>query len=203
MASSALTRLARLEDSHLQENHHHNHDHHQGVQRECSIVASSIPSRSRWISPHSHCLLAYHRFPIYQCCLENGHFHFFYIYWILPSLIISPSMPIPLHWRCCWTMSLSFRARSLTLCWSPCWPHGCLRHGDTCTVKVMLMLIVLFFVFVIDCCQSRFILMESMMIFLGLASLLCVLKFRKISSKPFTTAWFTWLRLPSIKEPPP
>ena len=64
MASSALTRLARLEDSHLQENHHHNHDHHQGVQRECSIVASSIPSRSRWISPHSHCLLAYHRFPI-------------------------------------------------------------------------------------------------------------------------------------------
>ena len=40
----------------------------------------------------------------------------------------------------------------------------------------------------------RFILMESMMIFLGLASLLCVLKFRKISHKPFTPAWFTWLR---------
>ena len=36
--------------------------------------------------------------------------------------------------------------------------------------------------------------MESMMIFLGLASLLCVLKFRKISHKPFTPAWFTWLR---------
>ena len=36
--------------------------------------------------------------------------------------------------------------------------------------------------------------MESMMIFLGLSSLLCVLKFRKISHKPFTPAWFTWLR---------
>ena len=32
------------------------------------------------------------------------------------------------------------------------------------------------------------------MIFLGLSSLLCVLKFRKISHKPFTPAWFTWLR---------
>ena len=40
----------------------------------------------------------------------------------------------------------------------------------------------------------RFILMESMMIFLGLSSLLCVLKFRKISHQPFTPAWFTWLR---------
>ena len=36
--------------------------------------------------------------------------------------------------------------------------------------------------------------MESMMILLGLSSLLCVLKFRKISHKPFTPAWFTWLR---------
>jgi len=43
--------------------------------------------------------------------------------------------------------------------------------------------------------QSRFILMESMMIFLGLSSLLCVLKFRKISHQPFTPAWFTWLSL--------
>merc|ERR1719500_1600611 len=46
--------------------------------------------------------------------------------------------------------------------------------------------------------QSRFILMESMMILLGLTSLLCVLKFRKISHKPFTPAWFTWLSLSGV-----
>jgi len=46
--------------------------------------------------------------------------------------------------------------------------------------------------------QSRFILMESMMIFLGLSSLLCVLKFRKISHQPFTPAWFTWLSLSGL-----
>ena len=91
MASSALTRLARLEDSHLQENHHHNHDHHQGVQRECSIVASSIPSRSRWISPHSHCLLAYHRFPIYQCSWRVV---------IFTSLIFTGYSPHSFHHRC-------------------------------------------------------------------------------------------------------
>jgi dolichyl-phosphate-mannose-protein mannosyltransferase len=41
--------------------------------------------------------------------------------------------------------------------------------------------------------QSRFILMESIMIFFGLSALLCVLKFRKESSRPFTAKWFTWL----------
>ena len=46
--------------------------------------------------------------------------------------------------------------------------------------------------------QSRFILMESMMIFLGLSAVLCVLKFRSLSSQPFTAAWFTWLRSPNI-----
>merc|ERR1712012_749285 len=37
-----------------------------------------------------------------------------------------------------------------------------------------------------------------MMIFLGLSSLLCVLKFRKISHQPFTPAWFTWLSLSGL-----
>ena len=79
-------------EQHLQENHHnHNHDHHQGVQRECSIVASSIPSRSRWISPHSHCLLAYHRFPIYQCSWRVV---------IFTSLIFTGYSPHSFHHRC-------------------------------------------------------------------------------------------------------
>ena len=43
--------------------------------------------------------------------------------------------------------------------------------------------------------QSRFILMESIMMFFGLASLLCVLKFRKVSCSPFTKPWFLWLSL--------
>merc|ERR1712038_1840807 len=43
--------------------------------------------------------------------------------------------------------------------------------------------------------QSRFILMESIMMFFGLTALLCVLKFRKISGSPFSKAWFVWLSL--------
>jgi len=46
--------------------------------------------------------------------------------------------------------------------------------------------------------QSRFILMESIMMFFGLVGLLCVLKFRKTSSTPFTRSWFTWLSLSSL-----
>merc|ERR1711962_66376 len=46
--------------------------------------------------------------------------------------------------------------------------------------------------------QSRFILMESMMMFLGLSSLLCVLKFRKVSHLPFSRKWFLWLSLSSF-----
>jgi len=43
--------------------------------------------------------------------------------------------------------------------------------------------------------QSRFILMESIMMFFGLTALLCVLKFRKTTGSPFSKAWFTWLSL--------
>ena len=47
--------------------------------------------------------------------------------------------------------------------------------------------------------QSRFILMESIMMFLGLAALLCVLRFRKVSSTaPFTVSWFSWLSLSAV-----
>jgi len=46
--------------------------------------------------------------------------------------------------------------------------------------------------------QSRFILMESIMMFFGLASLLCVLKFRKVSCSPFTKPWFLWLSLSAL-----
>jgi dolichyl-phosphate-mannose-protein mannosyltransferase len=46
--------------------------------------------------------------------------------------------------------------------------------------------------------QSRFILMESIMMSFGLAALLSVLKFRKVSARPFSPAWFTWLILSSL-----
>jgi len=47
--------------------------------------------------------------------------------------------------------------------------------------------------------QSRFILMESIMMFFGLAGLLCVLKFRKLSnSTPFSFSWFAWLSASSV-----
>ena len=41
--------------------------------------------------------------------------------------------------------------------------------------------------------QSRFILLESMMILFSLLALLCVLKMRKFRSNPFSLGWFTWL----------
>ena len=46
--------------------------------------------------------------------------------------------------------------------------------------------------------QSRFILMESMMMCFGLGALLSVLKFRKVSRSLFTGPWFLWLLLASI-----
>jgi len=46
--------------------------------------------------------------------------------------------------------------------------------------------------------QSRFILMESIMMCFGLAGLLAVLKFRKVSNSPFSFSWFMWLSLASI-----
>ncbi|XP_066257536.1 protein O-mannosyltransferase 1 [Euwallacea similis] len=41
--------------------------------------------------------------------------------------------------------------------------------------------------------QSRFILMESMLLFFSLFGILCILKFRKYYLKPYNTAWFFWL----------
>ena len=41
--------------------------------------------------------------------------------------------------------------------------------------------------------QSRFILMDSIMMCFGLSALLAVLKFRKVSKAPFSPAWFIWL----------
>merc|ERR1711962_411617 len=43
--------------------------------------------------------------------------------------------------------------------------------------------------------QSRFILMDSIMMCFGLAALLAVIRFRKVSRTPFTAAWFMWLTL--------
>ncbi|XP_046403582.1 protein O-mannosyltransferase 1 [Ischnura elegans] len=43
--------------------------------------------------------------------------------------------------------------------------------------------------------QSRFILMESMLLFLALLGVLCLLKFRRLSCQPFTLKWWLWLFL--------
>lgn len=41
--------------------------------------------------------------------------------------------------------------------------------------------------------QSRFILMESMLLFFMLFGLLCILKFRKYNDRPYTLFWWLWL----------
>ncbi|GJQ85607.1 hypothetical protein Trydic_g20157 [Trypoxylus dichotomus] len=41
--------------------------------------------------------------------------------------------------------------------------------------------------------QSRFILMESMLLFFMLFGLLCILKFRKYKEKPYSLMWWLWL----------
>lgn len=43
--------------------------------------------------------------------------------------------------------------------------------------------------------QSRFILMEPMLLLLSLLGLLCVLKFRKLRDRPFCVKWWLWLSL--------
>lgn len=43
--------------------------------------------------------------------------------------------------------------------------------------------------------QSRFILMESILIQFSLFGLLCVLKFRRVMDKPATLGWWIWLTL--------
>ncbi|XP_043467080.1 protein O-mannosyltransferase 1 [Leptopilina heterotoma] len=46
--------------------------------------------------------------------------------------------------------------------------------------------------------QSRFILMESILIQFLLVGLLCVMKFRKVHDQPFTFAWWIWLILGTV-----
>lgn len=46
--------------------------------------------------------------------------------------------------------------------------------------------------------QSRFILMESMLLLLALFGLLCVLRFRKLRDEPYSTQWWLWLSLASV-----
>lgn len=43
--------------------------------------------------------------------------------------------------------------------------------------------------------QSRFILMEPMLLLLSLLGLLCVLKFRKLRERPYCVQWWLWLSL--------
>ncbi|XP_034244054.1 protein O-mannosyltransferase 1 [Thrips palmi] len=43
--------------------------------------------------------------------------------------------------------------------------------------------------------QSRFILMEPMLLLLSLLGLLCVLKFRKLREQPYSVKWWLWLSL--------
>merc|ERR1719414_1877216 len=40
--------------------------------------------------------------------------------------------------------------------------------------------------------------MESIMMFFGLAALLCTLRFRKVSNSPFSKSWFLWLSLTAL-----
>ncbi|XP_060518759.1 protein O-mannosyltransferase 1 [Cylas formicarius] len=46
--------------------------------------------------------------------------------------------------------------------------------------------------------QSRFILMESMLMFFSLFGILCILKFRTYYAKPYSLAWFFWLAAASV-----
>ncbi|XP_050307273.1 protein O-mannosyltransferase 1 [Anthonomus grandis grandis] len=46
--------------------------------------------------------------------------------------------------------------------------------------------------------QSRFILMESMLLFFSLFGILCILKFKKCYLKPYSLAWFVWLILATV-----
>ncbi|RZC38372.1 protein O-mannosyltransferase 1 [Asbolus verrucosus] len=46
--------------------------------------------------------------------------------------------------------------------------------------------------------QSRFILMESMLLFFALFGIFCLLKFRNYYSKPYSIFWFFWLCLASV-----
>lgn len=46
--------------------------------------------------------------------------------------------------------------------------------------------------------QSRFILMESILIQFSLMGLLCVLKFRKVMLQPLTLSWWIWLSLAAV-----
>jgi len=46
--------------------------------------------------------------------------------------------------------------------------------------------------------QSRFILMESILMQFSLLGLLCIAKFRKVMDRPTSTSWWIWLILGMI-----
>ena len=46
--------------------------------------------------------------------------------------------------------------------------------------------------------QSRFILMEPMLLLLSLLGLLCILKFRKFQNNPYSFTWWLWLSLGGV-----
>ncbi|CAG9824993.1 unnamed protein product [Phaedon cochleariae] len=46
--------------------------------------------------------------------------------------------------------------------------------------------------------QSRFMLMESILVFFSLFGILCLLKFRKYSEEPYSFFWFFWLIMASL-----
>ena len=46
--------------------------------------------------------------------------------------------------------------------------------------------------------QSRFILLESMMILFGLLALYSVIRFRRFHSEPFSANWWTWITAASF-----
>lgn len=46
--------------------------------------------------------------------------------------------------------------------------------------------------------QSRFILMESMLLVFALFGILCILKFKKYNSRPYCLLWWFWLVLGSV-----
>ena len=46
--------------------------------------------------------------------------------------------------------------------------------------------------------QSRFILLETMMILFGLLALYSVIRFRRFHSQPFSANWWTWITAASF-----
>ncbi|CAH0558350.1 unnamed protein product [Brassicogethes aeneus] len=74
--------------------------------------------------------------------------------------------------------------------------HLCIELGLSQWTSLLAALLILFDNALLT--QSRFILMESMLVFFALFGILCVLKFRKHYKNPFGGFWFLWLILASV-----